>query len=142
VTGLARTAHTVEVRVVGGGDVVVDALGAPVRYEWRRLPSRGASGGSYAVADLRGAEASFTFRGTAVAWYAVRGPAFGQVAVYVDGLRRADIDYYASTTAYGVRRAVTGLAPGVHTVRLMVLGTRSARATGTSVGLDRWEVVS
>jgi hypothetical protein len=138
VSGLTDAAHSVEVRVISGS-VVVDSLGAPVRYEWRRV---GANGAAYGVADLAGADTSLTFRGTGIAWYAVRGPGFGRVAVYIDGHHVADVDYYAATTTYGYRRAVTGLAAGVHTVRLVVLGTRSAAAKGTEFALDRWQVTA
>ena len=158
VSGLTNTTHVVKVTVAGvkgatgatDAQVAVDRFvagvtatqqnGATVAYAWGSLASTKASAGKYAWDDLAGSSMSFTFKGASVTWWTVTSPAMGKAVVYVDGVKKATVDNYSGATAYGVRRTYGGLANAVHTVRIVVLGTHRAGATGNRIVVDKWTV--
>jgi len=155
VTGLKPGTHRLRIVVAGakgstkgvGTDIVFDAakvgkklLTTPATVTtWRRAATSAASGGAYATTAQRGATASFTFRGTSLAWVTARGPAMGKAKVYVDGVYKLTVDNYAGRSAWNVRRTVTGLSDTTHTVKVVVIGKRRA-SSGTTVVVDRWLV--
>jgi hypothetical protein len=51
------------------------------------------------------------------------------------------VDNYAASPAFGVARSFTGLADGVHTLRIVVLGDARPAADGALVSLDRFAIV-
>ena len=51
------------------------------------------------------------------------------------------VDNYAPDPAYGVVRTVTGLADGVHTLRVVVLGQGRPKASGVLVSADSFAAV-
>jgi hypothetical protein len=83
-----------------------------------------------------------TFRGTGIDWYTARGPDQGRAKIYVDGLLVRTVDNYAASPAFGVARSITGLADGVHTLRIVVLATARPAATGALVSVDRFSIVA
>lgn len=132
VRGLADGAHVLALRVRGDGPVVVDDVpgATPAGAAWATAPHPGFSGRTAAFAD--GGEVTFGFRGTGVTWVTAAGPEMGRAAVYVDGRLWGTFDNYAPSRRYDLRRAVTGLADGVHRVTI--------RALGPSIVVDRWLV--
>lgn len=156
ISGLSSGAHTLQIVPTGakgnraGTDarVALDAVtyGGVRRdtpaatYTWRRYTASAASGGGYAAANLAGSTMSFLFAGTSVDWYSVTGPAMGKAKVFIDGTLSSTVDNYGSAVTYGVRRSITGLSDGTHTLRIAVLGTKNAASRGTSVAVDRWVV--
>jgi GH25 family lysozyme M1 (1,4-beta-N-acetylmuramidase) len=147
--GLGSGRHEITVRVLGRGraastgtEVVVDAFEA--RGELVRNPdlSRtwgdGTGAGTWA-SDLRGAAAELTFRGTGVQWFTMRGPDQGRAEMWVDGALARTVNNYAAQPTFEAW-AVTGLAEGVHTLRIVVLGTARAEATDELVSVDRFSV--
>ena len=155
-TGLGSGNHTVEVRALGkkgaragtGTLVAVDgfvteggSVATPVVSQaWQRIANAGASNGYYAVADLAGQTATLQFRGTSVTLDTVRGPRFGNVALYVDGDLATTADLYASSVTYGHQVTVSNLPDARHTLEVRVLGTSSPASTGTGVVVDRISV--
>ena len=110
------------------------AIGYTGSWAAQALPNASAGRVRYAT---RAARATFRFTGTDVAWIASRARGRGKAEVWLDGVRAATLDLYA--TSHTARTAVFargGLAPGAHTLEVRVLGTRNARATGTRVDLD------
>jgi GH25 family lysozyme M1 (1,4-beta-N-acetylmuramidase) len=149
---LRRGWHTIIVTALGthakaasDSQVVVDAFG--VRHDvlanptgtwtWRRDDVRGASGGRVAMTDVAHAQATFRFRGTGVEWYTAVGPNNGRAAMYVDGSLVRTVDNYAARAQGNVARSVTGLADGVHTLRIVVLGESRPKADASLVAVDR-----
>jgi len=51
------------------------------------------------------------------------------------------VDLYATAKAFGVSKQFGGLADGPHVLRIVVLGTKRPASTGTSVAVDRFDVV-
>lgn len=155
VTGLTAAAHTLKIVVKGTKNasatdtrVSIDALrveGAAVvatpsvAYAWRSVASSGASGGRYIVADVPGANASLTFRGTGVTAWFVRGPDSGKVTAKLDASTYLPFDLYNATTG-SMGLTFGGLADGLHTISLSVDPTKNASSNGTKIGLDRWAV--
>jgi hypothetical protein len=148
--GLGRGGHEITIRVLGRGkaasagtDVVVDAFEA--RGELVRNPDLARSWGSGTGAgtwasDLAGASAELTFRGTGVDWITYRGPDQGKAELWIDGTLLRTFNNYAAQPTSDVVRSVTGLADGVHTLRIVVLGKARPAATGKLVSVDRFAV--
>jgi GH25 family lysozyme M1 (1,4-beta-N-acetylmuramidase) len=150
-SGLAAGWHTIEVEALGthakratDAQVAVDAFAFGARLvanpagtvTWRSVNVNGASG-RVAVTDTARASATLVFRGTAVDWYAVRGPSQGRASILVDGALVRTVDNYAGAPTPGVVRSVTGLADGVHTLRIVAIGQARPKASGALVSIDR-----
>lgn len=81
-------------------------------------------GGSSRYTTSAGASATYTFTGASVAWVAVKGPTRGSAQVYVDGVLRATISLYASTTTAKAQvYAFNWSTSGPHTLRIVNLAT-------------------
>jgi GH25 family lysozyme M1 (1,4-beta-N-acetylmuramidase) len=117
-----------------GGRVVANPMGS---WSWQRLGVARASDGEVATTDGARATAMFRFRGTGVDWYTVRGPKQGRAAVFVDGGLVRTVDNYAPGIQANVARSITGLADGVHVLRIVVLGKARAKADAALVAIDR-----
>lgn len=81
-------------------------------------------GGRAHYSTDRGATATLTFTGRAIAWYGPVGPTRGKARVSIDGTRVATIDlrsssFYAREVLFSRRFADTGK----HTITITVLGT-------------------
>lgn len=121
--------------------LVVDQTSVALAEVWDRDASTSASGGAYAANRLVGSSASFTFSGTTVSLLGRKAPDGGRADVYLDGVRKATLDFYRSTTQWKAPMwSASGLAAGTHTVKVVVLGTRQAASTGTWVYLDAFVV--
>jgi hypothetical protein len=104
----------------------VSQQGSGVSYggTWHTVAISSASGGSVAYSTARGASASLRFTGSSVSWVAARGPGRGSAAVYVDGIYRTTVSL--ASTVYRARQvayAINWSASGVHTLRIVNLGT-------------------
>jgi GH25 family lysozyme M1 (1,4-beta-N-acetylmuramidase) len=154
--GLGPGSHTITIRVLGRArasatdtQVVVDAFRAggklisnpDLRATWGPVERGRASGGSLGASDLARSSAEVRFRGTGIEWFTYRGADQGRAEVYVDGLRVRTFDNFAPAPMFDVARSFTGLAEGVHTLRIVVLATARPAATGELVSIDRFSVV-
>jgi len=88
-----------------------------------------------------GATATLTFDGTGVRWIGLRDPYSGIARVFIDGALHGTIDTYSA----GQERqapvfAASGLAPGTHTVRIEVTGTRNPASGGAWVWVDAFDI--
>jgi lysozyme len=149
-------AHLAADRAGNAAPSVVRAFVAPTELEqgstaiayrrpraWTVLPARDhVRDGRVAGSDVAGARAEVRFRGTGVAWTTVTGPNHGLAAIWIDDELERVVDTYSRVRADGVRHRVTGLAPGLHTIRIVVLGRSDPHATGTVVSVDGFAVLS
>ncbi len=90
---------------------------------WSTL-SGAADWGTTRFSKRRGATATFNFNGSGVAWVAPKAPKRGKARVFIDGVRVALVDLYA--TSFSDRRVVfatDGLAVGPHTLKIRVKHT-------------------
>jgi GH25 family lysozyme M1 (1,4-beta-N-acetylmuramidase) len=154
--GLGPGPHTISIRVVGRArdaasdtQVVVDAFLAgghrssspDMRTTWGKVAAAGASAGSLWSSDLKNSTVELTFSGTAIDWVTARGPDQGRAEISIDGLVVRTVDNYATQTAFGVVRSLTGLSEGVHTLRIRVLGDARPAAKDELVSVDGFSVV-
>jgi hypothetical protein len=157
VAGLTDAAHRIRVQTTGtsnpasrGTAVTVDefVVGATrtddrsrVAYDsWVFATNASASGGTVRFSATAGATTTFAFYGTSVDWLTFKGPRQGLAAVAIDGRRVATLDGYAPTKTWRVSNVFGGLAPGLHTIRIRVLGTHNPLSVGNQVTSDAFEV--
>lgn len=92
------------------------------------------------LSRIAGATATFSFRGTNVAWIASMGPNRGRARVILDGdtANPVFVDLYApSRTSRLMVYVRNGLDPSVtHTVQITVLGTKTNNSTATTIEVD------
>jgi hypothetical protein len=121
---------------------LVQETAAPVVYTgaWSTQALAGASGGSMRFATAAGRIARFSFNGTRAAWIAAKGPNRGKADVYVDGVKVATVDLWASAQQLKRIAYVASVPAGTHTLEVRVLGTKRANATGTRVDVDGFTV--
>jgi GH25 family lysozyme M1 (1,4-beta-N-acetylmuramidase) len=122
-----------------GGRMRPDPPASPVWWAAKADPS--ASGGAYAISDVRDATAKLTFTGTGLSLRTLRGPAMGRAEVWLDGAFVKVVDLYAPARTFTTVPLVSGLADGPHTVRLVVLGTHRTASAGNAIVVDRWLVI-
>jgi hypothetical protein len=90
------------------------------RGGWRVAADPQASTDQLAYSTAAGATATFTFTGSSVGWVAVRGPARGTAAVYLDGAFAGRINLFA--TVRQDRRVVFArgwASSGTHRIRIV-----------------------
>jgi hypothetical protein len=109
------------------------------RYYWRTVSTSSAYGGKHILDRTPGAWATFTFTGTGIAWYSMKGPDQGIARVTIDGVDKGTFDNYRSSPQWRVRRS-WGLANGTHTIRILALGKKNANASNYFVSVDAFGV--
>lgn len=122
--------------------VAVEESDLAVGHAWASLSSTSALGGRYTAAQLGGATASYSFRGTSVTWYTATGPGMGTARVYCGSTLKATVSNYASRAAWRVPRTVTcSSTTASHVLKVVATGLKgSAAATGTRVVVDAVKV--
>jgi hypothetical protein len=164
-TGLTPGQHTLRIEWTGTkntaataanvGIDAVDIVGRPtlahyeqtatdLRFEgsWLTGTSSSYSGASYKYTFSAGSAVNIAFRGTRIDWITSKGPSFGIARVAVDNGAPVLVDLYAASTANKrVVWSATGLASGLHHVRIEWTGTKNAAATGTNVGIDALDIL-
>jgi stage II sporulation protein D len=109
---------------------------------WTTLKSSSASGGAYRRASASGANVTVTFTGTSISWIGTKASHAGKADVYLDGVRKATVDLYDSSTHYKVGLwTATGLsADATHTMVIKTLGTHRSASGGSNVYVDAIDV--
>jgi GH25 family lysozyme M1 (1,4-beta-N-acetylmuramidase) len=125
--GLDHGRHVITVRALGRSNakakdtqVVVDAFGVngvvtrtpALDATWRRADG-------VSTSDVPRASVEVRFDGTGLDWRTVTGPDQGSAQILVDGVATGTIDNHADDRS-DVVRTIAELAPGVHTVRIVV----------------------
>ena len=77
-----------------------------------------------------------------VAVVATKGKDRGKAGIYVDGVLKATVDLYSTTTKARQVVFAAALGAGAHTVQVKVLGTKNASSKGKRVDLDAIVVLS
>lgn len=160
-SGLANAKHTVEIQplntkpaaatatwiYVDGfrvGTVTYEENNAAVRDYFRTITTSSANGGSYDVANHYATSDTgskpyyqLTFKGTGFNWYATKSLYGGTAAVYIDGVARATVNQYYTSTVYQSRvYSSPTLTNGVHRLVIYLNGTKSTASKGYDVSLD------
>jgi predicted RNA-binding protein with PIN domain len=101
------------------------------------------SAGAAMLSTTPGAQATFSFTGTAISWVGARGNQSGIARVSLDGVFVAEVDMYSATEQ--IQAAVftaTGLADASHTLLIEVTGRQNAASTSALVVVDAFDVTS
>jgi Bacterial Ig domain len=158
-SNLAHTSHTMVVESTGlrnsastGALVAVDAFDTRARFEedrpaiayqqyWELTVSRAWSDRTAVFTWVAGAQAAFTFNGSSVRWIGFRGPIAGIARVYLDGNLVGTVDAYAADEeAQTVLYEASGLAPGSHTLTIVVTGEMNPLSTNPFIGVDAFDI--
>jgi hypothetical protein len=138
-SGATNTMVSVDALKVGSGSVISTPSGV---YSWQHVPTSAALGGAYNREDLAGGEMDLTYRSGSsgsISWCTLLAPFMGRANIYIDGRLYRTADDYSSTVG---RKCWTFASSNtVHTIRVVVLGTRSSSATGTMVAIDDMKIV-
>ena len=81
-------------------------------------------GGHERGSTTKGASATFTFTGRSIGWVAAVGRDGGSAIVYIDGVRTATVSLHGSTSYRRLVFSQTWATAGVHTIRIVVVGTK------------------
>src|SRR3989442_1232499 len=101
---------------------------------WFNNSTPSSSGGSAVLSMDPGANATFTFTGTAVRWFGTSDEWSGIARVFLDGTLQAIVDGYASPgQSQAVLYAASGLPAAGHTLVIEVTGTRNSASNGSWV---------
>jgi trimeric autotransporter adhesin len=99
------------------------------------------SGGSAALAVDKGSSVSCNFTGTGINWIGYRDEWSGIAQVYLDGTLRDTVDTYLSPQQpKAATYSIKDLAPGGHTLRIVVTGTHGASSAGSWIWVDAFDV--
>lgn len=117
---------------------VVDDRACGIQYgAWSSHAAPQALNGCYRAASAANQQLVFNSQETtALSLITYRGPDQGIALVSIDGVFQPEIDLYAATPSYQVFENFTGLATGIHTVRVYVTGDKNPASTGTEVRVD------
>jgi hypothetical protein len=127
------------------GPTTVEESSASVTTAFRRISTTSAYGSAYDVIDFRAASGktgpslTFQFKGTGITWYGTRARTYGKAAVYIDGVKKATIDLYKSSTAYKSKLWTSAtLSNNVHTIKIVALGSKQTASRGYDVSFDQF----
>ena len=117
--GAQADAPSVQARLFQEGTSLARSTGT-----WSTALSSSASGGKLRTTTRAGATVSFTTTARAIAVVGRKGPGRGQAKVYVDGAYVQTIDFNRSSLqSRVVVWSKSWSTPGIHTVKLVVVGT-------------------
>jgi hypothetical protein len=101
------------------------------------------SAGIATLSTTTGAQATFTFTGTAITWVGARGPQTGIARVTLDGVVAPLVDTYSATEQ--IQQAVftaMGLADTSHTLTIEVTGQQNAASTSPLIVVDGFDLTT
>lgn len=159
-TGLSDASHTLKVVVRSdrnvsstGNYVEVDALeyqtgtriddrSGSVAYSgsWAQTTGSQYVQGTGTFTTASGSYSQYTFNGTKIKWYGVRGADHGKADVYIDGVFQQTVDLYQTNwTASTLLYSATGLSSGSHTIKVVARSDKNAASSGYYVEVDAFE---
>ncbi|MWV44768.1 hypothetical protein GRF59_14200 [Paenibacillus sp. HJL G12] len=125
--------------------VKVDDRDAAIVYSgtWNRYNSPEDYQGTETYSNQTGATAEFAFTGTEIRYVSAKQRNHGKIDVYIDGALAAEnIDAYDPTTKkQQLLFEKKNLAPGSHTIKIVVKGTKNSSSLDTIAMVDYFEYV-
>lgn len=107
---------------------------------WYTNDAAANTGGHAMLTNTKGARASITFNGTAIAWIGVADAYAGLATVYLDGTMQVINTYNPVSQYQKVLFGATGLAPGAHTLSIEVTHERGPGTDGSWVWIDAFDI--
>ncbi len=131
------------VRGSSGSTSVIDDRDAGITYSgsWSLHTADNDHLGTSTYTTSSGAYAEYSFTGTAVKWYGVKGDDHGKADVYIDGTFDETIDEYsASRQDVALLYSKTGLAANTqHTIKIVQRSDKNASSSGYYTEMDAIE---
>lgn len=118
---------------------MIDDGDARVTYTgtWTAAPEGRYFDGSCRYATTSGAAFSASFSGTRVDWYGLKNVDLGFADVYLDGvLAQGSINCYDATRQNALLFTRGNLAPGAHTIKVVVNGSKDPKSAGIALVHD------
>lgn len=163
-TSLADTTHTIKMVVTGTknpnssgynvnldlfeysvnppdapADTVVDNTSSSIVYNgtWNHISRASSYGGTISYSNTKDDYAEYSFNGTGVKLFTQKGPGGGKFDIYIDGVLQTTFDSYAASQQSKVKALdLQNLAPGDHTVKIVVTHTKNTNSNNYNVHLD------
>lgn len=105
---------------------------------WMNLNNSKYSGGTTKLSETRGNTLEFKFDGTAFEIYGHASDWRGKAKIYIDGTLLEIIDCYSKVEDLSKKLySKTGLARGIHTVKIEVLGEKSQGSYAAKIAIDK-----
>ena len=114
-----------------------------VYSDWVTYSSVSEIDGDERYTNVKGASCQFTFSGIGITWIGVKNLDAGEADVYIDDAFQATVDTYNSARlSQQALFTETGLAPGKHTIKIVVKGTKNPASKDCYVIVDAFKVHS
>jgi len=124
-------------------DGVIEDYSAGVTFDrFVACASSTYSGGSYVYGRWSGTQLQARFSGESVAWIGPKQPVYGKADVYIDGVKVATVDCYASAAQSVSSTTIwetSGLSDDDHTIAVRLTGQKNPSSTGYIVVVDEFE---
>ena len=114
-----------------------------VRYrgQWETYSSATEIGGDEHYSNEKGASCQLAFSGSSVTWIGVKNLDNGEAEVYLDDQLQGTVDTYSDRRQSQQKLfQKSGLSPGVHTIKIIVKGTKQAASKDTHVVIDALDI--
>ncbi len=135
-------AMIVGIATVGSG--TYDERNSQVKWigTWTQSSYTGAYNNTLTYSTTAQYAATFTFTGTQVTYVYSKHSQRGIVKVTIDGIDKGIIDLYYGGTYPLLQQssAYSGLGSGIHTIHIMVTGTKNPSSTDVMVDVDAFQV--
>jgi hypothetical protein len=111
--------------------------------DWARTKASPDYLGSHVRSNRKGAAFALQFTGRSLVAGVIKGRSGGYADIYVDGVKRARVSLYASSTRYRQALRLAGFTKsGTHRVVVKVVGAHASGSVGNDVYLDSLTVTS
>jgi bacillopeptidase F len=130
----------VGIATVGSG--TYDERNSQVKWigTWSQSTYAGAYNNTLTYTTTAQYAATFTFTGTQVTYKYSKHSQRGIVKVTIDGIDKGTIDLYSATLLLQQSTTYSSLGSGIHTIHLMVTGTKNPSSTDVMVDVDAFQV--
>jgi hypothetical protein len=124
----------------GGGGQTIDSTSSQITFTgwWPRTTDPSAIGGSEQIGEFGGDAATLSFSGTSVQLVYRQDTNRGRAMVSIDNVAVGLLDQYGTTLAQ--QSATYSVAPGTHTIRVVIDRTKQTPSSGYFVGVDAFVV--
>lgn len=121
----------------------VDDNDSDIKYQgkWRTEGGAGKVGGTDHYTYNKGDSATLSFTGTSVSLFGAKAPHHGKAQILIDGKAVGTVDSYSSTRQDNAKLFTSqALSKGKHTISVVSMGTKNAKATDDVIAIDRFTV--
>ena len=106
--------------------------------DWNTRSSLDYDSGALKISASNDSSVEFKFNGNSFEWYGTKASNRGIAKVYIDGKEVKSVDAFSYSTAFKqlLYKSDT-LAPGIHTVKIAITGSKNPASSNPQVDLDK-----